>query len=46
MIDNTKKMEKPMELLLGKQFKLEIWEAMLKTMAVGEVAKFTVPKLV
>ncbi|CAG7825264.1 unnamed protein product [Allacma fusca] len=45
VIDNTKNMKNPMELLLGRQFKLEVWESMLKTMAVGEVAKFEVPKV-
>jgi len=30
-----------MELILGKQFKLEVWEACLQTMKVKEVAEFT-----
>ncbi|XP_033123511.1 AH receptor-interacting protein-like [Anneissia japonica] len=32
-----------MEILVGKHFKLEIWESCLKTMRVNEVAKFSVP---
>ncbi|XP_057652989.1 AH receptor-interacting protein [Diorhabda carinulata] len=35
---------KPFELVLGKKFKLEVWEAILQKMAVNEVAKFTVDK--
>jgi hypothetical protein len=31
-----------MELILGKKFKLEVWETCLQTMAVGEVASFKV----
>jgi len=39
-------MKKPMELVFGKQFKLEIWEAMLKTMSLNEIAEFQIPKKV
>lgn len=39
-------MGKPMELVLGKKFKLEIWETIVQAMAVGEVAKFTVDRTV
>lgn len=35
-----------MELVVGKKFKLEVWESILKAMAVGEVAKFIVHKSV
>lgn len=35
-----------MELVLGKKFKLEVWETIVQAMAVGEVAKFTVDKSV
>jgi AH receptor-interacting protein len=42
LLDDSKKHDKPMELILGKKFKLEIWEACLKTMARNEVAKFKV----
>ena len=34
------------ELILGKQFKLEVWEAIVQKMAVKEVAVFTVDKSV
>ncbi|XP_055939692.1 AH receptor-interacting protein-like [Argiope bruennichi] len=43
-IDDSKKIDHPMEIILGKQFKMPIWEKCLETMNVGEVAKFTVPK--
>lgn len=33
-----------MELILGKKFKLPIWERALKTMWINEVAKFSVDK--
>lgn len=29
-----------MEIILGKKFKLEVWEACLKTMRQGEMAEF------
>lgn len=35
-----------MELVIGKKFKLEVWETVVQAMAVGEVAKFTVDKSV
>lgn len=35
-----------MELILGKKFKLEVWEACIRTMLPGEVAAFTVDKSV
>ena len=38
--------KKPMELLIGKQFKLEVWEKSLKTMRRNEVAEFTIDKSV
>jgi AH receptor-interacting protein len=33
-----------MELILGKKFKLEVWETCLQTMMVGEVASFKVKR--
>ncbi|XP_070572091.1 AH receptor-interacting protein-like [Ptychodera flava] len=42
VLDDSKKTNKPMELLLGKQFKLEVWETCIKTMRLNEVARFTV----
>ena len=42
IIDDSRKFTQPMELLIGKQFKLEVWESIIKTMAVKEVAEFHV----
>lgn len=36
----------PMVLVLGKKFKLEVWEAIVQQMALNEVAEFTVDKSV
>ncbi|KAI4460980.1 aryl hydrocarbon receptor interacting protein related [Holotrichia oblita] len=46
IVDDSRKMGKgkPLELVIGKKFKLEVWEAVLQKMAVGEVAEFTVHK--
>lgn len=35
---------KPLELVLGKKFKMEVWEAVLQKMAINEVAQYTVSK--
>lgn len=35
-----------MELVLGKKFKLEVWEVIVQKMSLNEVAKFTVHKTV
>lgn len=35
---------KPMELVLGKKFKMEVWETIVKLMSINEVATFTVTK--
>jgi len=35
-----------MELVLGKKFKLEVWEVIVQKMSLNEVAKFTVHKSV
>ena len=43
VLDDSRK-HKPMELILGKQFKLEVLEACVKTMLLGEVAEFTIDK--
>lgn len=37
---------KPIDLVLGKKFKLEVWEAIVQKMALNEVAQFTVDKSV
>lgn len=46
VLDDSKKYkeDKPMELIIGKKFKLEVWEKALKTMWLNEVAKFSVIK--
>ncbi|ALC48916.1 CG1847 [Drosophila busckii] len=44
VIDDSRVMDKPMELVLGKKFKLEVWEAIVQKMSLNEVAKFTVHK--
>ena len=44
VLDDSRKWEKPMELLLGKKFKLEAWELCLKTMRVNEVSSFVVKR--
>lgn len=46
ILDDSRKWTKPepMELVVGKKFKLEVWETCLKMMSVGEVAEFRVKK--
>ena len=44
IIDESRKWKEPVELLLGKKFKLEALEACIRTMAPGEVAAFTIDK--
>ncbi len=44
LLDDSRKWDKPMELILGKKFKLEAWETCLKTMRPGEVASFVVKR--
>lgn len=46
VIDDSKKEQehKPMEIIIGKKFKLEVWERAIKTMWLNEVAKFSVNK--
>lgn len=46
MIDDSKKIGRPMELIIGKKFKFEVWEAIVKKMSLNEVAKFRVEKSV
>ena len=41
VLDDSRHSDKPMELIFGKKFKLEVWEKLLKTMKVKEVAEFT-----
>jgi AH receptor-interacting protein len=44
VLDDSRTWDKPMELILGKKFKLEVWETCLQTMMVGEVASFKVKR--
>jgi len=46
VIDDSHQYEKPMEIILGKKFKLEVWEACVKTMQQSEVAEFLVDQKV
>lgn len=46
IIDDSKVMGNPMELVLGKKFKLEVWEVIVQKMALNEVACFRVDKSV
>lgn len=48
LLDDSRKMGigKPIELVLGKQFKLAVWEVIIQKMAINEVAQFTVNKSV
>lgn len=44
VLDDSRAMgahSKPMELILGKKFKLAVWERVLITMRAGEVSQFT-----
>lgn len=44
LIDDTRAMNMdPMELYTGRQFRLEIWEHIIKTMKVGEIARYHCP---
>lgn len=44
VIDDSEKIGQPMELILGKKFKMPVWEECLKSMAVHEVSEFTIKK--
>lgn len=46
IIDDSRKMGKPMELVIGKKFKLEVWETIVRAMAIGEVSLFKIDKTV
>lgn len=46
VIDESQLWKEPVELLLGKKFKLEVLEACIRTMAPGEVSSFTIDKTV
>ncbi|XP_043077920.1 aryl-hydrocarbon-interacting protein-like 1 [Puntigrus tetrazona] len=40
VIDDSKKAGMPMELVIGNMFKLDVWETLLMSMHIGEVAEF------
>uniref|UniRef100_A0A5F8GIV5 peptidylprolyl isomerase n=1 Tax=Monodelphis domestica TaxID=13616 RepID=A0A5F8GIV5_MONDO len=40
VLDDSRHRGKPMELILGKKFKLPVWETIVSTMRPGEVAEF------
>jgi len=44
VLDDSKK-TKPMEIIIGKKFKLEVWEKCLKSMRVDEVAEFRASRI-
>ncbi|XP_060874277.1 AH receptor-interacting protein [Metopolophium dirhodum] len=44
VVDDSYKWPKHMEIVLGKKFKLEVWEIILKSMREGEISKFIVHK--
>ncbi|CAM4553439.1 unnamed protein product [Leuciscus chuanchicus] len=40
VIDDSKKAGMPMEMVIGNMFKLDVWESLLMSMHIGEVAEF------
>lgn len=40
VIDDSRRGKRPMEIFVGKMFKMEVWEVLLTSMKVGEVAEF------
>lgn len=44
IIDDSRKTDKVFELVLGKKFKLEVWEVIVQKMSLNEVARFHVDK--
>lgn len=46
LLDDTKKNNQPMEIVIGKKFKFEVWEVIVQKMSLNEVAKFRVDKTV
>ncbi|KAI5626734.1 aryl-hydrocarbon-interacting protein-like 1 [Silurus asotus] len=40
VLDDSKKVGMPMEVVIGNMFKLDVWETLLKSMRIGEVAEF------
>lgn len=46
IIDDSRKYKKPMQLILGRKFKLPVWETLIQAMALNEVSEFVVDKSV
>lgn len=46
VLDDSKKANYPMEIVIGKKFKFEVWEVIIQKMSLNEVAKFRVDKSV
>lgn len=46
IIDDSRKMKEPMQLVIGLKFKLEVWEVIIQKMCLHEVASFTMDKSV
>ncbi|KAK0082094.1 hypothetical protein PV325_011074 [Microctonus aethiopoides] len=44
IIDDSRKLGQPMELVLGKKFKLDVWEVIVQQMSLHEVSRFRVDK--
>ncbi|XP_030621328.1 aryl-hydrocarbon-interacting protein-like 1 [Chanos chanos] len=40
VIDDSRKNKRPTEIFVGKMFKMEVWEVLLTSMRIGEVAEF------
>lgn len=40
VIDDSRQVGQPMSIILGNMFKLEVWETLLTSMRLGEVAEF------
>lgn len=40
VLDDSKKVGMPMEVVIGNMFKLDVWEVLLKSMRIGEVSEF------
>lgn len=40
VLDDSKKVGTPMEIVIGNMFKLDIWETLLSSMRIGEVSEF------
>lgn len=40
VVDDSKQVGQPMHIIIGNMFKLEVWETLLTSMRLGEVAEF------